>query len=229
MLRPKKKISKKELKEDALITKYVQVTTFYEKHKKNISIGITALVVLVIASLVYINNRTANNEQALADLGKVYTYYDNGQYQLAIDGVPERNIPGLKTIVDNYGGTPSGNLAKFYVANSYYHLGKHDDALKQFVDFSPAGQLLSVSKLSGIAGCYEAKGMYADAADYFEEAATKYANDISAPENMNNAARDYALAGKKDKAIELYKRLKTRFPTSSFGREVDRYIAQLSV
>jgi tetratricopeptide (TPR) repeat protein len=229
MLQPKKKISKKELKEDALITKYVQLTSFYEEHRRNISIAITIAVVLIIASVVYINNRNASNDHALADLGKVYQYYDNGQYQLAIDGVPERNIPGLTSIVANYGSTPSGNLAKFYLADAYYKLGKYDDALENFKDFSPPGQLLSVSTLSGIADCYEAKGMYAEAAEYFEDAATKYTDDASAPENLNNAARDYGLAGKKDKAIELYKRLKTHFPTSSFAREADRYIAQLSV
>ena len=229
MLQPKKKISKRELKEDALITKYVQVTTFYENHKKNISIAVTAVVVLVIGWLVYTNNRNANNEQALSDLGKVYSYFDNGQYQVAIDGVPERNIPGLKSIVDNYGGTTSGNLARFYLANAYHNLGKFDEALQEFKDFSAADQVLSVSRLSGIASCYEGKKMFAEAAEYFEDAATKYAKDISAPEYLNDAARDYALAGKKEKAIELYKRLKTQFPTSSFAREVDRYLAQLSV
>jgi hypothetical protein len=46
---------------------------------------------------------------------------------------------------------------------------------------------------------------------------------------LNNAARNYALAGDKAKAIELYKRLKKNFPTTTFGREADRYVAQLSV
>ena len=229
MLQPKKKISKKELKEDALVTKYAQATAFYEKHKKNISIGITALVVIIIASMVYINNRNANNERALVDLGKVHSYYDNAQYQVAVDGIPAQNIPGLKSIVENYGGTTSGNLAKFYLGDAYFNLGKYDEALQQFKSFSAPDQLLSVSRLSGIAACYEAKGVHDEAADYYEEAATKYNQDVNAAENLNDAARNYALAGKKEKAIELYKRLKAQFPTSSYAREVDRYIAQLSV
>ena len=229
MLRPKKKITKRELKEDALITSYVKATTFYEKHKKNISIGITALVVLIIGSVVYMKNRSDNNERAMTQLGEVYHFFDNGQYQIAVDGVPERNISGLKSILENYGNSPSGDLARFYLANAYFQLGKYDDALKLFDDFSPGDELLVVSRLSGIASCYEAKGMHKEAAEYFEKATTKYAKDITAAENLNNAARNYAQAGEKEKAIEMYKRLKKKYPATGFAREADRYIAQLSV
>jgi tetratricopeptide (TPR) repeat protein len=229
MLQAKRKITKRELKQDALITTYMKATAFYEQHKKNISIGLTAAVVLIIAVVVYVNNRNANNEKATTDLGKVYQYYDNGQYQLAIDGVPEKNIAGLKSIAENYGGTPSGEMARFYLASAYFQLGKHDDALREFEDLSPKGELLTISRLAGIAGCYEAKKEWKDAAEYFEKAATKDAKDISAAENLSYAARNYALAGDKEKALSLYKKLKKNYPTTTFARDADRYIAQLSV
>jgi hypothetical protein len=69
MLRPKKRISKKEMKEDALVTSYVRVTTFYEQNKKNISIAITALAVVVFATVIYFKNQADNNEKAIAQLG----------------------------------------------------------------------------------------------------------------------------------------------------------------
>ena len=229
MLQAKRKITKRELKQDALITTYMKATTFYEQNKKNISIGLTSAVVLIIAIVVYVNNRNANNEKATTDLGKIYQYYDSGQYQLAIDGVPEKNIPGLKSIVENYESTPSGEMARFYLANAYFILGKHDEALKEFEDFSPKGELLTISRLSGIAGCYEAKRDWRNAAEYFEKAAISDAKDISAAENLSYAARNYALAGDKEKALSLYKKLKKNYPTTTFAREADRYIAQLSV
>jgi tetratricopeptide (TPR) repeat protein len=229
MLRPKKKISKKELKQDALVTTYAEVTSFYEKNKRSISMGITALVVVVIAAVVYIKNRSENNEKALTQLGSVYQFFDNGQYQSAIDGVPERNIAGLRSIVENYGNSNAGDIAKFYLASAYYQVGNYDDALKYFEDCSPSDELLSVSRISGIAACYEAKGMHREAAGYFEKAATKSAKDVNVAENLNNAARNYAQAGDKEKALELYKRLKKNYSTTSFGRDADRYIAQLSV
>ena len=228
MLRPKKKISKKELKQDALITTYAEITSFYERHKRNISIAITALVVVIIAIGLYFKNRSDNNEAATTSLGSIYSYFDSGQYQLAIDGVPEKNIQGLKAIVENYGSSRAGEIARFYLASAYYQLGSYDEALKDFEDCSPPGELLSVSRLSGIADCYEAKGDHLKAGENFEKAASKDSRDVNVAENLNNAARNYAEAGEKDKALELYRRLKKNFPATTFGRDADRFIAQLS-
>jgi tetratricopeptide (TPR) repeat protein len=229
MLQPKKKITKKEMKEDALITSYVKATTFYEENKKNISIGITALIVIVAAVFFYVKNKNADNEKATTELAKVYSYYDNGQYQIAIDGVRERNIVGLLAIADEYGSTRAGSMAKLYLGNCYYALGKFSEALKEYEDFSPEGELLTVSRYAGIGACNEALGNYKDAAESFEKAATKYANDLNAAENFNAAARNYAAAGMKDQALDLYKKIKKNYPTTTFAREADRYIAKLSV
>jgi len=229
MLRPKKKISKKELKEDALVSSYVKIRTFYEQHKRYISIALTAVVVMVIAGFIYVNNRKANNEKATTELGKVFQYHGEGQYQTAIDGVPERNVAGLKSIVTNYGGTHSGQFARFLLADCYYQLGNYQEALKNFEDFSPDAMLLSVSRLAGIAQCYEAEGKYGEAAEYFDKAVAENPNGVSAAEYLSAAARNYALAGQKERALDLYKRLKKNFPTTTYGRDADRFIAQLSV
>jgi tetratricopeptide (TPR) repeat protein len=229
MLRPKKKLSKRELKQDALVSTYVKATTFYETNKRTISIGVTALVIAVFAAVLYLKNRADNNEKALTQLGSVFQLYDEGQYQTAIDGVPERNIQGLKAIVENFGNSRGGELAEFYLANAYFNTGKYAEALKAFEDCSPPDELLEVSRLAGIGACHEAMGNHAKAAQYFERAGTKSAKDINAAENLNNAARNYGQAGEKDKAIELYKRIKKTYPTTTFARDADRFISQLSV
>ncbi|HTY60002.1 MAG TPA: tetratricopeptide repeat protein [Bacteroidota bacterium] len=229
MLRPKKKISKRELKEDALVSTYVKLTSFYEANKRNISIGLTVLVVAVFATVIYAKNRSDNNEKAVTAMGAIFETFDAGQYQTAVDGIPEKNIQGLKSIVDNYGNSAAGDIARFYLASAYLQLGRFDEALKEFDDCSPSGELLAVARLSGIGACYEAKGMFKEAAASFEKAATQYPKDISAAENLNNAARDYGQAGDREKAIDLYKRVKKNYPTTAFARDADRFIAQLSV
>ncbi len=229
MLRPKKKISKREMKEDALVSTYIQVRTFYEEHKRTISIALTAFVALVIAAVVYVNNQKASSEKATTELGKVIPLYEGGQYQKAIDGVPEQNIAGLKSLVSNYGGTHSGDLGRFLLANCYYQLQKYNEALKQFQDFSPSDPLFNASRLAGVAQCYEALGKYAEAADNFEKAGTKYPQLANAAEYLSDAARNYAIAGQKERAVELYRRVKKNYPTTSFGRDADRFIAELSV
>jgi tetratricopeptide (TPR) repeat protein len=229
MLRPKKKISKRELKEDALVTSYVKATGWYEANKKLVGIGALVVAVLVVGSIAFINNRRSSNEKAMTELGMIYSYYDNTQYAVAIDGVPERNIAGLKSIVDNYGSTSAGELARFYLANCYFQLRRFDEALEAYDDFSPNSQLLTVSRLAGMAACHEAKGEHGEAASMFEKAAVTYANDVNAAENFSHAARNFAQAGNKERAIEVYKKIKKEFPKSAIAREVDRYIAQLSI
>ena len=50
MLRPKKEdLTRKSSKQDALITSYVKVTTFYETNKRTISIVIAVVAVLIVA------------------------------------------------------------------------------------------------------------------------------------------------------------------------------------
>ncbi len=229
MLRPKKKITKKEIKKDALITSYMQLTAFYERHKKYISTGVTVLVIVVIAVVVYMRNRSENSQKAATELGEIYPYFDNGQLKIAVDGVPERNVTGLKRIVDEYGSTDAGNLARLYLGDAYYRLGNYDDALAEYEKFSPPEDFLAVSRLAGIGACYEAKSMPRDAAENFEKAASRYPKSQTVAENLNSAARNYARAGDKEKALELYRKLKKNFPTSTYGRDADRFIAQLSV
>jgi tetratricopeptide (TPR) repeat protein len=228
MLRPNKKISKKDIKEDRLITWYAEATGLYEKHKKNIHIGIGVVAIIVLVVVVYLKNQGDNEVLASAQLAKVFSLFDAGSYQEAVEGVPERNIPGLRSIVDNYGSTPTGQIARFYLANSLYQLKRYDEALEAFDDFRPSDELLAISRYAGIAQSHEARGQYAEAAKAYELAASKNPTAVSAAENLNSAARNYALAGDKEKALELYQRLKKSHSTTPFGRDADRYIAQLS-
>ena len=234
MLKPKKKISKKEIKQDTLITAYAKVTSFYEQNKKYISYGTTALVVLIIGIIIYTNNRRANNEKAAAELGKVFAIYDMAandikQYKIAIEGQPERGIIGLKSIVDNYGNSESGELARFYLANAYMNLGQYDEAIKQYDSFSTDNDLLKASALAGLASCYEVKNEYSKAAANFEKAGNLISNPNTTPEYLSAAARCYGSAGEKEKAITMLKKIKKEYPTSSAAREADRYLSQFSI
>jgi TolA-binding protein len=228
MLTPKKKITKKEMKEDALVSSYVKATTFYYENKQMILMGVTAVVVIIAGILLYGKYRTDNNNNAALNLGDIYPLYDAGEYQHAIDGIPERNIKGLKAIVEEFGNSDAGEVARFYLANAYYQLGRFDDALDQFKRYSPASQVLEISRLSGLAACYEAKGNYKEAASDYEKAANKDLKAVSAAENLFCAARNYAKSGDTTTALAMYKKVKSEYSTSSFGREADRAIGGLT-
>jgi tetratricopeptide (TPR) repeat protein len=228
MLKRKKDLAqRKVVKQDDLITTYENAISWYQNNKKRVTnVGI-ALVVVIAAGWFYLNNQHQNNEKAALEFAKVFTYYDNGQYQIAMNGIPEKNVRGLTAIVGDYGSTQYGNLSKFYLANCLYNTGDVEKALAMFEDADLDSPLLEASRLAGIAVCYEAKGNFAEAAKNFEKAGKYSANDPNAPDNLANAARDYAKAGDKDQAIELYQLIKKEHASSAAAREVEKRIEEL--
>jgi tetratricopeptide (TPR) repeat protein len=225
MLTPKKKISKREIKEDKLVTTYFEATSWYEKNKKTVSTVFTGLVVLVVAAIIIRNNIASSNEKATSEFAKVMKYYDDGNYEAAINGVPQENVRGLQAVVNDYGSSKSGNFAKFYLANAYFSIGKYDKALDLYLDVNLNEELLQSSALAGAGACYEAKGNNANAATYYEKAAMIGKGNTQAAEHLQHAATNFAAAGNKSKAIELLKKIKKDYPTSPLAREIDRYIA----
>lgn len=233
MLKPKKKLTKTEIKQDTLLTSYAKLTSYYDQYKKYVNYGITALIAIIVVIVIYVNNKNANDEKAATELGKIFSIYDRGssdpqQYQLAIDGQPERGLMGLKSIVDNYGNTSSGEVARFYLAHAYMNLDKTDEALKAFDSFSSDNDLLTASAYAGMAACYEKKNDIEKAASYYEKAARTAADQSSTPEYLNSAAICYGKNGEKEKAVSIFKRIKKEYPKSQVAREVDRYISQFS-
>lgn len=228
MLKKQKELAKRQVKhQDDLLTTYENALSWYQTNKKLLTnVGI-ALVLIIAGGWFYLNNQRQGNEKAALEFAKVFSFYDNGQYQLAMNGVPERNVRGLQAIVNDYGSTRNGNIARFYLANCYYNLGEYDKALAEFEDADLPTDLLEASRLAGIAACYEVKGNFADAAKYFERAGKASTGDPNTPEYLANAARNYAKSGNKDQAIELYKYIKKEHASSAVAREAERYIDEL--
>lgn len=228
MLKPKRKIGKKELKQDALITTYAKVTGAYDEYKKPIGIALAVVVVAVLAIVAYLNNQSTNEEKAAVQLAAIAPYFDSGDFNVAIEGIPDRNIPGLRTIVDNYGGTTSGDYARLYLGRALLQLDAYDEALEHFSDFSGSGDLLEGARAAGMAACYEGKGEFLKAAEAYEKAAAMDGPENLVAQHLNNAGYNYARAGEKDKALAMYEKLKKVSPTSMYGRAADRFLAGLS-
>lgn len=227
MLKKQKELAKRVKKQDDLITTYESAILWYETNKKLLAnVGI-AIVVLVAGTWFYVNNQRTNNEKAANEFAKVFAYYDNGQFQLAINGVPEKNVRGLSAIVNDYGSTNYGNIARFYLANCYFSTGEVGKALEEYDDASLNAPFLEHSRIAGMAACYEVKGSFADAAKYFEKAGKADQNDPNAAEYLANAARNYVRSGNKEQAIELYKLIKKEHASSAAARDAERYLDEL--
>jgi tetratricopeptide (TPR) repeat protein len=228
MLKPQKSISKKEIKEDRLVTTYFQSRKWIDENKR--IAGYIIAAPFLIALVWFFWNQKVNdwNDEASTMLSKIAPYYDEGRYELAINGVPQEGIQGLQTIVDLHGSTHTGQFAKLYLANSYFAMENYDKALEYYDAISVSDKMITASALAGMAACYEVKGDVENAASYYEKAASKNMVSAQAPENLQRAAVNYAASGKKEKAVEILQTIKRQFPASSYARDVDMYIAEYS-
>ncbi len=229
MLAPKKKISKKEIKQDRLVETYFKLRTFFDENKKAILITMGSLVVIVLLVIYFVNRSIERDIQSTTLLGNVISLYDQGQYQLAIDGIPAKNIKGLKEVADKFDGTESGEAAKVLLANSYFNLGKIDEALKYYEDYDGDNKLFQATAYAGAASCYEIKGNKEKAAELFLKAAKVNPSEVYTPEYLLYSARIYAELGKKEVAKKLLEQIKKEYSNSAQAREFERYMIEFQL
>ncbi len=227
MLEKRKRISKKEMKQDTLVTSYYKAYNFFIENQVKILIGI-GVVALIVVAVVLLSNKKSNDTQTASSLlAKIMPVYDSGQFQQAIDGVKATNTIGLKEIVDNYGSTEPGETAKILLANSYLGVNNTEAALENFEDYSGSNDLFKATALAGEAAYYEFKNENQKAAELYKQAA-----NIT---NVNPANADYLLraginflkADKKEEAKVLLKSIKKDYRATTAAQEVDKYLIQV--
>lgn len=227
MIGKKKKLTKKELQEDTLVTSFYKTQEFVEEYKQKLIIGIGALAVLILAITWFVNKKSEDNLLAAAKLSQIIHAFEQGQFQKAIDGEPGTQLEGFKSIVDEFGGTEQGELAKIYLANSYYSLGKYDDALEAFSDYSGDSKIHQATAYAGMAACLEMNKDFGKSADYYKKAANYYILKSQSSEFLLNAGINYIKSGQKQDAKEVLEMIKKDYKTTNAAREVEKYLSQI--
>ncbi len=229
MLTPKKKITKREIKQDKLVESYFKFKTFYEEYQKQLLIGIGSFVLIVLL-VIYLVNRSKEAEQiASTELGLVMPIYDQNLYQQAIDGNPQKKIKGLRYIVDEYGSTDAGEDAKIFLANSYFNLGKIDEALELYEDYSGSNKIFRATANAGAAACYEIKNNHEKAIEHYLKAAKLINSEAFTPTYLLNAAKLYAQNGKKDQAKKILDQIKKEYENAQPARDYERYLSEFGI
>ena len=228
MLAKKKKLTKKEIKEDKLVTSYFRVQQFYSEYQSKILSVVAAVAVVVVIYVFYTNNMAKNNLAATTELSRIMEIYNSGSYQEAIDGHPGTNLVGLKAIVDEYGSTEQGENAKIFLANSHYYLGDFDVARKFYSSYSGDNSLFKATALAGIAACDEAQGEYSDAADNYYDAAKLSDENPSNGEYLLLAGINYKKVGDSDAAKKIFESIVKDYAGSPSAIEANKQLATVS-
>mgnify|MGYP001497942602 FL=1 len=149
---------------------FAVVSDYYNRNKNQVMIIAGAIIVIVVGIILFTSKRASQNEEAAVALGKIRPTYEGGNFQAAINGDSLGN-KGFKFIVDEYGSSENGQLAKLLLANSYYGLRDFQNAMKYYDDFGGSNKLSKVAAISGLASVKEAQNDFIGAAKEFERAA----------------------------------------------------------
>ena len=236
MLKPRKRVKRKEIKQDPLVTTFLRVQKIYRRHQKKVSIGFV-VVILIIALAIWLPSRKGKAEEAgLQHFGLVELWYyhflqaesptsQSQPQKISLDQI----ITELEFITTTYPGTEAACLAFNYLGNIYFDLGNYQEALIHYQEGLNAhkGDLIYyTSSLSGIAACYENKQEYNKAASYFEKAWKKQPDSFIAPYYLHDAGRCYTLAGMNDRARIMYDRIQDSYPQSKVG-QLSSFLSEL--
>ncbi len=200
---------------------------FFEDNSKIISIVFGAAV--VIALIILLTHRfylSPREVKAQDQMFAAQQYFEKDSFNLAING--DGNYPGFLDIIDNYGRTKAGQLARYYTGISYLHLGKYKDAIEYLKAFKTKDLLLGPVKLGATGDAYAELGEKDQALKFYTEAAQLNDNAFTSPKYYLKAGLLYESTGNKEKALEMYHIIKDKYADSEEGRTIDKYIARLT-
>ena len=202
-------------------------TSFIEKNFKTLAAAIGGVLAVIIIALVvnqyYIQPKKADAADNIAVAQQLFIA---GNYEQALNG--DGTNPGFLQVIDQYGSTPSGNIARLYAGLCYAHTDKAEEAVKFLEDYDLCDdQMVSNAALAALGNCYAQLGQNEKAASTLLKAAKRANSTTLSPLFYQQAGQIYESLGNKDKALECYEIIKNDYPQSMQRQDIDKYIERV--
>lgn len=203
--------------------------TFMEKNRNAVLIGGVAILA-IIGYFVYNWTQSGKvNAEAQAEMIMPVLYYEQDSMNKAINGDGQSN--SLVNIVEEYGSSDAGNLARYYLGTAYLKTGNVEEGIAMLEEHKKSRSMISAASYGALGYAYEQKGDFEQAAKNYEEASrTPKENMYSTPFYLMHAARNLEAANKAEEALKLYMQIKEKYPLSDQAKDgsADKFIAKLS-
>lgn len=202
---------------------------FFEKNGKRMSYIFLGL--LVIAALIYgyraliAQPRVEKAAEMIAEAQSRFEA-ENADYELALQG--DANGAGFLDVIEKYGSTPSGNLAKHYAGICYLKAGDFENAAKYLAKYASVkglpGAIINAQNL-GLQGDIAVEQQdYAKAVKFYEKAVKAADNNLTAPMYLRKAGLAEKALGNEVKAAEYFQQILNAYPASMDAREAEKLL-----
>lgn len=216
--------------EEVVVAEAVSKTEkFFEENGKKVIVAIVALLLLVAGGYAYKYLVMDKNEAAAAEL--IAAAQDNfagetPNYDLALNG--DESAAGFLAVVDQYGSTKVGNIAKHYAGICYLHLGDLEKAAEYLAKYKAvrglAAEVVNAQNLGLQGDVAVEQGDYAKAAKFFKKAVAASENNYTTPLYLYKQGLALTAAGEVEAAKACYKAVSEKYPTSAEARDAEKML-----
>ena len=219
--------------QEALGTAINKTELFFEKNGKLMSYIFIGL--LIIAALVFGYRSLIvlpRAEKAAEMIAQAQSRFEaeNPDYELALNG--DANGAGFLDVIDQYGSTPSGNLAKHYAGICYLKSGDLENAALYLAKFSPVkglpGALVNAQNYGLQGDVAVEQGDYAAAVKFYEKAIAAADNNMTAPLYLRKAGLAEKAQGNNAGAAAYFQRIQDTYPSSMEAREAEKLLGSIN-
>ena len=147
--------------------------------------------------------------------------------KLALNG--DGNYLGFIDIADNYKFTKTGNLANYGAGICYLHLGDYQSAIDYLNKYSKKDKVIGSLALGATGDAYVELGDIEKGIAKYLEAAEFADNAFNSPLFLMKAGELYELSGKFTDALTVYEKIKDKYPESTEGSSIEKYIARVKL
>lgn len=223
----KRKVAQtEEVAQQVQETYHAPATPFWEKYQKELLYALGGLALVVLGWWGYKTLIVEpKQKEAVAAMWKAQRLFERDSFQVALNG-DGLETPGFLSVIDQYGGTAAGNLAKYYAGVCYLYKGDFDNAQKYLEEFDAEGDMLPTLKKGLLGDVYAEKKDFAKALDYYESASNTGNSALLKSYYCKKLGMLNEYQGNKEAALKAYQRLKKDFANlnSNDWQSIDKYI-----
>ena len=210
---------------DAIAEKLSSSEQWIEDNKTLVFSVVGGIVLIIGGFLFYNNYQSDQNVAAQSDMYQAQYWFEADSLDLALNG--DGNDYGFLDIIDNYGSTKAGNLARFYAGVSLLKQGDYAGAVDYLEEFNAGDKIVQARAYALIGDAYMEQGQIEDAVSQYEKAANYNPNDYFTPTYLLKQALAYEQLSDYSKAIGAYDQIINDFPNSDQIANARKHKARL--
>ena len=223
-------MAKIQNQQEAAVAEAVSKTEqFFQQNGKKVVLAVVAVVALAVAGYLYKSLVIdANAEKASELIIEAQNRFgvETPDFALALNG--DENGAGFLDVVEQYGSTASGNIAKHYAGICYLRLGDLENADKYLAMYKPVNKLgaevVNAQNLGLRGDIAVENGDYEAAVAFYNKAVAASANIYTAPLYLYKQIVVYAALGNKAEAQKCFDTIQAKYPVSAELREAEKVL-----